>query len=71
MTEMAFNPSPKVAAARDFGNQFGADIVFIVHINTITEKIGYASWGQTPKLCAVAKGYAESAYHLIANEESE
>jgi len=68
---MPFNPNPKVAAARDFGNTFDADIVFIIHVNTVTEKIGYASWGQTPKLCAVAKGYAESAYRMISNEESE
>lgn len=57
---MPFNPSPPVAAARDFANKFGAEMVIILHIGP-TGQIGYASYGKTKSWCKVAKGFAEAA----------
>jgi hypothetical protein len=31
---MAWNPDPKVAAAREFGKKFGKDVVIILSLNT-------------------------------------
>ena len=68
---MAFNPSPTVAAARDFGTKFGADMVIILHINSETGKIGYVSWGQTPELCKLTKVCADTAFDAVIKEAKE
>lgn len=39
---MAWNPSPEVAAARDFGKKFNADRVIIIYANEANETLGYA-----------------------------
>lgn len=65
---MPFNPSPQVAAARDFGRKFGADLVIILHINSAKSQIGYASYGQTPGKCDLAEALAETAYDAIKKE---
>ena len=61
---MAFNPSPKVAAARDFANKFGQEMVIIVHIDR-AGKIGYASYGGTQSLCHKAKVIADEMFDAI------
>lgn len=68
---MAFNPSPRVAAARDFGDKFGSDMVIILHLNSVSGEIGYASWGKTRLLCEMAQGYANLAYEHIQKEVEE
>jgi len=62
---MAFNPSPKVAAARDIGKQFGMDIVIVLMIDTKTGAMSYASYGKDTVLCAAAKELADIAYEAI------
>lgn len=64
---MAWNPSPEVAAARDYGRKFGADQVIILHVNTRTGAMGYASYGATRKLCDDTKELADVAYGAMAN----
>lgn len=51
---MAWNPSPQVAAARDFGGKFGFEQVIILGI-TRNGEFGMTSWGKTKSLCAHSK----------------
>jgi hypothetical protein len=62
---MAFNPSPKVAAARDIGAKFGKDQVIVLMIDSKTGTLEYASYGATRELCADAKRRADAAYDAV------
>ena len=64
---MAFNPSPQVAAARDFAKQFGKDIVIICHVQESPEgiEVGYASYGKDPARCNLGKKLGDIAYDAI------
>ena len=65
---MAWNPSPEVAAARDFGNKFGFDQVIILHRNSRTGFIGYASYGRTKALCEDAETLADRAFEAMEDD---
>lgn len=58
---MAWNPTPEVAAARDFGKKFNADKVVIVY-TTKGGKMGFASYGETKALCADAKFLGDALF---------
>ena len=60
---MAFNPSPQVAAARDYAEKFKFDQVIIIGI--VGDAIGYASYGKTPALCGKAKQFADRIFKLL------
>ena len=60
---MAWNPSPEVAAARDFGKKFGADRVVILY-TTPAGQLGLASYGRTKAMCADAKAWGEKLYEM-------
>jgi hypothetical protein len=62
---MAWNPSPQVKAARDYGQKFGFEQVIIIGITAEQMSMGYASWGKTKVLCDNAKELADSAYDAI------
>lgn len=62
---MAFNPSPKVAAARDFGRKFKAKQVIILFV-TEDNKFGYASYGKTKNLCHETRRLADAAYEAVS-----
>lgn len=58
---MAWNPSPEVAVARNAAKALGADRCIILY--TLPDgKLGYASFGQTARLCAQAKLLADEVY---------
>jgi hypothetical protein len=61
---MAWNPSPQVAVARDFGKKFGADRV-IIYYALPDGRYGYASYGATKRLCDEAGRVAEETYESI------
>ena len=65
---MSWNPSPEVAAARDFGEKFGDDQVVIIRVNNATGRIGFASWGKTKALCDGARLLGDIAYDAIYAE---
>lgn len=65
---MAWNPSPEVAAARDFGTKFGFDQVIVLHRNSQTGFIGYASYGKTKALCDDAKTLADRAFEAMEDD---
>lgn len=52
---MAWNPEPKVGAARDFGKKFGYEQVLIIGISRKGQGFGIVSYGETKKLCADAE----------------
>lgn len=62
---MAFNPSPQVAAARDFAQKFDRDITVILSVNTKTGRIEYASYGATSRLCSEARKLGDKAFDAI------
>jgi hypothetical protein len=62
---MAWNPSAKVAAARDIGNKFGANKVIVIMINERAGIIESASYGETKAECAMAKRLADVAYDAV------
>ncbi len=65
---MAWNPSPEVAAARDFANKFGAERVVIVHVNDSTGKMGFVTYGANRALCDDTKRLGEAAYNAVYKE---
>lgn len=60
---MAFNPSPKVAAARDFAKQFGKEQVIILSFDGDT--LETATYGETKGLCNEAKKLGDVAFDAI------
>ncbi len=62
---MAWNPDPKVAAARDFGKKFGKDIVIILSLNKTNMTLEYSSYGKTKALCAEAKDLADVVFEVL------
>ena len=48
---MAWNPSPRVVAARDAARKLDADGVVVVYLNTKKGTLGMASYGATRRLC--------------------
>lgn len=63
---MAWNPDPKVAAARDFGKKFGKDIVILISLNG--DLLEYASWGANKKLCTEAATLADIAFEKLMEQ---
>ena len=65
---MAWNPSPEVAAARDFGKKFDKKMVVIFHVNGKGE-IGYASYGETKELCGAARQLADRIFDFVVRDD--
>lgn len=66
---MAWNPSPKVAAAREFGIRFRYDKVIIIGVNESDGKFEVVSYGETKQKCGEARITADQIYELIRNGE--
>lgn len=71
---MAWNPSPKVAAARDIGKQFRKPQVVVLMIDQDAGTLEFASYGETRELCAEARKIGDAAFdavmaHLSSNVE--
>lgn len=64
---MAWNPSPEVAHARDFGKKFNYDRVIIIGVNDTTQKLEVVSYGSTKKKCDEVKQTADEVYNQILN----
>lgn len=65
---MAWNPSPKVADARNLARRHGADRVVIVLLSDKTGTMETISYGETRLLCAQAQHLSDVAYDAIYNE---
>jgi len=66
---MAWNPSPQVAAARDFGKKFGKNQVIILHFDK-DGRVGYASYGETKSLCDNTKKIADKIFDWLMDDLS-
>ena len=62
---MAFNPSPKVAEARDLAKKYGKTKVIIFMIDDDAGTMEYASFGKDKAMCNDAKKLADVAYRAI------
>lgn len=62
---MAWNPSPTVAAARDFGKKFRKQQVIILSLDLVNNTLQMDSYGETVKLCDDAKELGEWAYESV------
>ena len=62
---MAWNPSPKVAVARDFGQKFDKQQVFIVSLDRNRRTVEVISYGQTKALCAEAKALGATVQETV------
>lgn len=62
---MAWNPSPKVASAREIAKRFGFDQVVIIGISNRAGTMESISYGETKGMCSHAKGLADKAYAAI------
>ena len=65
---MPWNPTPEVAAARDYAKKFVKDQVIIVSLNLADQQISVVTYGETVSLCRAAKelGKAAEAAVLLA-----
>ena len=61
---MAWNPSPKVAIARDYAKKFEQEQVIILAIDEYNN-LTYASYGKTKKLCDDTEEIANIAFKAI------
>jgi len=59
---MAWNPTPKVAAARDFGNKFGKDKVVIISIDYKAGTLEVTTYGRTKEMCGEAEKLGKAIY---------
>jgi hypothetical protein len=66
---MAWNPSPKVAVARDFGKKFNYDKVYIIGVNEPKGIFEIVSYGETKQKCDEAKICSNQIYEMIRNRE--
>lgn len=63
---MPWNPSPKVAVARDYSLKFNKEMVIIISINN--DQLGCVTYGKTKKLCKEAEVLGDIAYDAIYRE---
>ena len=64
---MAFNPSPKVAAAREIGKQFNAPVVIVLLVDQEAGILEYASYGETRVECNLGQELADVAFEAVQN----
>jgi len=63
---MAFNPIPKVSAARDYGRKFCKDMVIIVSTDGRSPPtLEVVTYGETREKCAAAQALGNAAYEAV------
>jgi len=62
---MAWNPSPKVAAARDIGDKFKKDKVIIVLVDETLGTYEVVSYGKTRNQCRQADLLGEHLHNQV------
>lgn len=62
---MAWNPTPEVAVARDFGKKFNYNKVYIIGVDETTGKFEVVSYGATKHECDQAKVCADNIFENI------
>lgn len=62
---MVWNPSPEVGWARDFGLEFGKDVVVVLAIDAKADSLEAISYGKTRAGCTIAKKLADAGYDAV------
>lgn len=62
---MAWNPSPEVAVAREFGKKFNYDKVYIIGVNESKGQFEIVSYGETKQKCGEARICADVIHEQI------
>ena len=62
---MVWNPSPKVAMARDIGQRLRKDQVIILMIDEDERTLESVTYGRTKRLCDQAKKLGDIAYEAV------
>jgi len=62
---MAWNPSPKVAAARDFADKFKKQQVIIIALDLEANTLEATTYGETKQLCTATKRLGDAAYDAV------
>lgn len=68
---MAFNPSPSVAAARDFAAKFQKHQVIILSINKAQGTMQMDTYGTTKAFCDQAKDLGDVAWDALQRHWGE
>lgn len=68
---MAWNPTPEVAALRDYAKRFGGEYIVLIHINEREEKMGVVTYGETREKCGRAKKLGDVAYNAVYKDIEE
>ena len=69
---MAWNPSPKVAAARDYGRKFCKDMVIIISTDgRFPPTLEVVTYGETREKCAAAQVLGTAAYEAVETKIME
>ncbi len=68
---MAWNPSPKVAVARDVARKFRADQIVLLMLDMKAGTMECITYGETKALCAGAKKLGDAAYDAVMNRIEE
>ena len=66
---MAWNPSPKVAKARDFGEEYNYDKVIIIAANENKGIFEVISYGETKEKCKQTSKAADTLHRMITNAD--
>lgn len=62
---MAWNPSPRVAAAREIARRFGSTHVVVLMLNEDEGTIQYATYGTDAGRCSEAKVFGDVAFEAL------
>jgi hypothetical protein len=68
---MAYNPSPKVRWAEEFGKKFKKDQVIVIAVDQGAGTTEYISWGKNKALCNGARGCAELIQEELERDDPE
>jgi hypothetical protein len=65
---MAWNPSPKVADARELARKHGANKVIVLLVDERRGTLESISYGEDRRQCAEAKRLADAAYDAVMDQ---
>lgn len=68
---MAWNPHPKIQDLRELSAKWGAQQLIVLEIDQSTGTFQTHSYGQTKRLCDLAKPIGDQIHKLVSSGEIE